>query len=78
MYQGPNPKRTEEPNDTRREEVTPDELPVHCPLARMSLWNSHPQVYIPLKEPGDEEICPYCGTLFRLVEDEADSASRAA
>ncbi len=70
MYQGPDPKRTHEPNDARREEVARADLPVHCPLPSMSLWNSHPQVYIPLEEVGDEEICPYCGTRFRLSADE--------
>lgn len=66
MYQGPDPHRTRPPNDTRRVVVKPQDLPVHCPLPRMSLWNSHPQVYIPLERPGDEALCPYCGTRFRL------------
>ena len=71
MYQGPDPKRTHEPNDARREDVVGSDLPVHCPLPSMSLWNSHPQVYIPLEKPGDHEICPYCGTRFELEADEA-------
>ncbi|MGH8273136.1 MAG: zinc-finger domain-containing protein [Gammaproteobacteria bacterium] len=78
MYKGPNPKRTEEPNDARLEEVMPGDLPVHCPLPKMSLWNSHPQVYIPIEEPGDEAICPYCSTRFLLLEDDTGGESRAA
>jgi len=79
MYQGPDPKRTHMPNDTRRVTVSQADLPVHCPLPEMSLWNSHPQVYIPLKEPGDREICPYCGTEFELAGDEGkNGGTRAA
>lgn len=76
MYQGPDPERTHQPNDTRRITVRPRDLPVHCPLPDMSLWNSHPQVYIPLNEAGDEAMCPYCGTHFRLAED--GNGARAA
>lgn len=75
MYQGPDPKRTETPNDDRSEAVTPADRPVHCPLPKMSLWNSHPQVYIPLEEVGDESVCPYCGTRYRLVASKADDAA---
>ena len=45
--------------------VTEDDLPLHCPLERMRLWDSHPRVYLPIEETG-EETCPYCGTKFRL------------
>lgn len=75
MYQGPDPHRTHMPNDTRRVSVTRKDLPVHCPLPSMSLWNSHPQVYIPLEEPGDQALCPYCGTTFRLVEDDGEAGA---
>lgn len=69
MYQGPDPRRTHEPNDTRSVTVHPGDLPVHCPLPEMALWSSHPQVYIPLDEVGDGAMCPYCGTRFQLVAD---------
>jgi uncharacterized Zn-finger protein len=75
MYKGPNPKRTETPNDERFEEVTPADRPVHCPLPKMSLWNSHPQVYIPLDNIGDEATCPYCGTRYKLVESAHNDAA---
>jgi len=46
-------------------EVTEAELPLHCPLDGTALWNSHPRVYLPIESSG-EEICPYCGTKYRL------------
>ncbi len=48
--------------------LKPSELPAYCPTEEMGLWNSHPRVYIPLDEK-KEASCPYCGTLFTLVED---------
>jgi uncharacterized Zn-finger protein len=32
-----------------------------------SLWNSHPQVYIPVEETGQAK-CPYCGTEYVLKD----------
>ncbi len=55
------------PNAKTAVEVKPADLPVHCPLPGASLWNSHPQVYIPLQENCGEARCPYCGTLFKLI-----------
>lgn len=55
-----------QPNTERRYEVAVADLPVHCPLPEMSLWNSHPRVYIPVEKPGDTAICPYCGAEFVL------------
>lgn len=67
MYKGPDVARKGTPNDNRSYQVTVQELPVHCPLPEMSLWNSHPQVYIPLERIGDHAICPYCGAEYTLV-----------
>ncbi|MDD5403255.1 MAG: zinc-finger domain-containing protein [Sulfuricella sp.] len=52
-------------NTRRYIEVTAEDLPLHCPTPAMSLWNSHPRVYLPLEEKG-EALCPYCGTLYKL------------
>ena len=52
-------------NTQRYIEVTPDDLPLHCPTPEMTLWSSHPRVYLPLEEKG-EALCPYCGTLYKL------------
>ncbi len=44
-----------------------EQLPLHCPLPEMSLWNQHPKVYLPIEETGKGK-CPYCGTEFILEE----------
>ena len=61
----PNKAREIQPNAQNRYEVTEADLPVHCPMPGMSLWNSHPRVYLPVKEAG-EARCPYCGALYVL------------
>jgi uncharacterized Zn-finger protein len=66
----PNPKTAtqaglETPNQDKQIEVSRDLLPVHCPMNGSSLWDSHPQVYIPLEETG-RASCPYCGTEYIL------------
>ena len=38
---------------------------VFCPNPRMSLWSTHPKVYIDVATTG-EGRCPYCGTVYRL------------
>jgi uncharacterized Zn-finger protein len=53
------------PNDSRCVDVAPTALPLHCPLPEMSLWNSHPRVYLPIEKTGHAK-CPYCGTEFVL------------
>ena len=68
----PNPKTaTQEgldtPNDSITYEVSRDILPIHCPMAGASLWDSHPQVYIPVEATGSAK-CPYCGCEYRLVD----------
>jgi len=61
-------QKTEEkvPNTVSRQEVTDKELPLHCPITGSSLWNSHPKVYLPIKENGGKAKCPYCGTDYIL------------
>lgn len=56
------------PNASLRQEVTRDDLPLHCPMEGMSLWNSHPKVYIPIEDNGNA-LCPYCGTYYVLKDD---------
>jgi len=53
------------PNDRSTRDVTRSMLPLHCPLPEMSLWNSHPRVYLPIEKSGHAK-CPYCGTEFAL------------
>ena len=57
----------ETPNRDTVVEITKADLPLHCPLERMRLWDSHPRVYLPIEESG-RELCPYCGTWFVLAD----------
>ncbi len=52
-------------NKTRHIEVTADDLPLHCPLPSMKLWDAHPRVFLPIEKTG-EALCPYCGTKYTL------------
>ncbi len=54
-------------NAENRYEVTRDDLPLSCPMPGMSLWNSHPKVYLPIEDKGQVR-CPYCGAIYVLVE----------
>jgi uncharacterized Zn-finger protein len=45
--------------------VTAADLPLHCPMDGMSLWNSHPRVYLSIEETGHAK-CPYCGADYTL------------
>lgn len=47
--------------------IKQDQLPLHCPLPEMSLWNQHPRVYLAIEESGKSK-CPYCGSEFILEE----------
>ena len=53
-------------NTQRDIEVTAADLPLHCPMPSMMLWNAHPRVYLPIQKTG-EALCPYCGTKYRLT-----------
>ncbi len=55
------------PNAKNRYEITRQDLPLHCPMPGMSLWNSHPRVYLPIEQSGQER-CPYCGAVFVLLD----------
>jgi len=59
--------RTIEPNAESRYQVTRADLPLHCPMDGMSLWNSHPRVYLPIEQTGQAQ-CPYCSAKYLLVE----------
>jgi uncharacterized Zn-finger protein len=53
-------------NKQRRIEVNADDLPLHCPMPAMLLWNAHPRVFLPIEQSG-EALCPYCGTRYILI-----------
>lgn len=56
-----------EPNAQNRYEVTRADLPLHCPMPGMSLWNSHPRVFLPIEETRTAK-CPYCGADYILKD----------
>ncbi|MBT8131686.1 MAG: zinc-finger domain-containing protein [Gammaproteobacteria bacterium] len=60
------------PNTSNYYEVSHKDLPLHCPMPGMSLWNSHPRVYLAIEKTGDAK-CAYCGAVFRLVEHPAET-----
>ncbi|MBL1432463.1 MAG: hypothetical protein COC09_02090 [Gammaproteobacteria bacterium] len=55
-----------EPNAENRYEVTKADLPLHCPMPGMSLWNSHPRVFLEVEEKSSAK-CPYCGADYILI-----------
>jgi uncharacterized Zn-finger protein len=55
------------PNARRHYDVTRKDLPLHCPMDGMSLWNSHPRVFLPVEATGEIE-CPYCSAIYKLVD----------
>jgi uncharacterized Zn-finger protein len=56
-----------EANAQNHYEITSADLPLHCPMDGMSLWNSHPRVYLPLDKDGKAK-CPYCGAEYTLKD----------
>jgi uncharacterized Zn-finger protein len=44
-------------------EISPADLPLHCPLPTQALWDSHPRVFLPIGDDG-VALCPYCGTRY--------------
>ncbi len=56
-----------EPNAQNHYEVNASDLPLSCPMPGMSLWNSHPKVYLPIEKTGEAK-CPYCGAEFVLID----------
>ena len=56
-----------EPNAENRYAVTRADLPLSCPMPGMSLWDSHPRVYLPVEKTGEAQ-CPYCGAHFTLED----------
>jgi len=52
-------------NKERHIDVVATDLPLHCPMPSMMLWNAHPRVFLPIEKTG-EALCPYCGTRYTL------------
>jgi uncharacterized Zn-finger protein len=47
--------------------VTRADLPLSCPARDMTLWNSHPRVYLFIEKTGRAR-CPYCEAEYFLSE----------
>ena len=58
---------TDPANAQKSYRVSRADLPLSCPSPAMTLWNSHPRVYLPIEKTG-EALCPYCGAHY-LLED---------
>ncbi len=56
------------PNAENLYRVTQADLPLSCPMPGMSLWNSHPRVYLPIEDEGGQSQCPYCGARYVLAD----------
>lgn len=57
-----------QPNAAQIYQISRRDLPAHCPMDNVTLWNSHPKVYLPVEEQGGEAKCPYCGAIYRLKD----------
>ena len=55
-------------NAEQKYEVQRTDLPLSCPMPGMTLWSSHPRVYLPIEDSGHAK-CPYCGAEFTLADD---------
>lgn len=58
---------TQPANAAQKYEVRRSDLPLSCPMPGMSVWNSHPRVYLPIEKTGEAK-CGYCGAEFVLIE----------
>jgi uncharacterized Zn-finger protein len=56
-----------QPNAKSSYEVTRQDLPLSCPMPGMTLWNSHPKVFLPIEAQVTAK-CPYCGAQYTLVD----------
>ena len=48
-------------------EITQADLPLSCPMPGMTLWDSHPKVFLSIEQSGVAK-CPYCGATFTLKD----------
>jgi uncharacterized Zn-finger protein len=59
------PRPPQPANTQTRYEVTAQDLPLSCPGPAMTLWNSHPRVYLAIEQTGWAK-CGYCGAEYTL------------
>lgn len=56
-----------QPNAENSYEVSKSDLPLSCPMPGMTVWNSHPKVYLPIEKTGQAK-CPYCSADYLLKD----------
>jgi len=71
----PSTQETVQANAENRYQVTVADLPLSCPMPGMSLWNSHPKVYLPVEATGEAK-CPYCGALYLMAAADRPESAR--
>jgi uncharacterized Zn-finger protein len=55
--------------ESREVVVKRQDLPLHCPTDETALWCAHPRVFLAIDTSADKTVrCPYCGTLYRLID----------
>ena len=69
-HQGKSEIEMLQPNARNCYEITEADLPLACPMPAMSLWNSHPRVFLPIEKTGEAK-CPYCSASYILIGTDA-------
>lgn len=59
------PRKPLPANTQTHYEITVQDLPLSCPSLGMTLWNSHPRVFLAIEETGWAK-CGYCGAEYTL------------
>ena len=49
--------------------VKKHQLPICCPQPGEEIFNAHPKIYLSLDEKNREATCPYCSTVYVLVDE---------
>ena len=62
---GSSNEQLKQANAVNRYEVTETDLPLHCPMPGMAVWNSHPRVFLDVAKEGTAR-CPYCSAEYIL------------
>jgi uncharacterized Zn-finger protein len=47
--------------------IKANKSPPYCPTSEHQLWNQHPRVFIELNKQKPKNRCPYCSTVFELI-----------
>lgn len=47
--------------------ISKKELPLSCPIKNTTPWDSHPRIYLEIKE-NKKATCPYCYKKYILID----------